>query len=169
MKSLKKVICLANNNIWYTITDIKFIVIMLMLSFIIHDYMKELHDMFGCVSVINLDGGGSMGMYYKTKSMEFGLPQTTTQSVYEPYTATNYKTTQTSTIENIDLGAFQTTQTTQALPDYGNVLTTTSDYPVTNYGTTASTPITTTDEYTTTNYETTAIETTPTTTYDYAD
>lgn len=35
----------------------------------IHDYMKELHDLFGCKTVINLDGGGSTGMYYKTKSM----------------------------------------------------------------------------------------------------
>ena len=35
----------------------------------IGDYMKELHDMFGCISVINLDGGGSTGMYYKTKGM----------------------------------------------------------------------------------------------------
>lgn len=35
----------------------------------IHDYMKELHDMFGCIAVINLDGGGSTGMYYKTKGM----------------------------------------------------------------------------------------------------
>ncbi|MBO7078273.1 MAG: phosphodiester glycosidase family protein, partial [Bacilli bacterium] len=35
----------------------------------IHDYMKELHDLFGCKTVVNLDGGGSTGMYYKTKSM----------------------------------------------------------------------------------------------------
>ncbi len=31
--------------------------------------MKELHDLFGCKIVVNLDGGGSTGMYYKTKSM----------------------------------------------------------------------------------------------------
>ena len=36
----------------------------------IGDYMKELHDMFGCNTVINLDGGGSTGMYYKTRNME---------------------------------------------------------------------------------------------------
>lgn len=35
----------------------------------IHDYMKELHSMFGCTIVSNLDGGGSSGMYYKTKGM----------------------------------------------------------------------------------------------------
>lgn len=35
----------------------------------IGDYMKELHDIFGCKAVANLDGGGSSGMYYKTKGM----------------------------------------------------------------------------------------------------
>ena len=35
----------------------------------IGNYMKELHDIFGCKSVANLDGGGSSGMYYKTKGM----------------------------------------------------------------------------------------------------
>ncbi len=27
---------------------------------------KIMHDMFGCIAVINMDGGGSTGMYYKT-------------------------------------------------------------------------------------------------------
>lgn len=35
----------------------------------IGNYMKELHDVFGCKRVANLDGGGSSGMYYKTKGM----------------------------------------------------------------------------------------------------
>ena len=35
----------------------------------IGNYMKELHDVFGCKVVVNLDGGGSSGMYYKTKGM----------------------------------------------------------------------------------------------------
>lgn len=35
----------------------------------IGDYMKELHDRFGCKVVVNLDGGGSTGMYYKTRNM----------------------------------------------------------------------------------------------------
>ena len=30
---------------------------------------KELHDVFGCNITLNLDGGGSTGMYYKTNSM----------------------------------------------------------------------------------------------------
>lgn len=30
---------------------------------------QELHNMFGCISVANLDGGGSTGMYYKTNTM----------------------------------------------------------------------------------------------------
>lgn len=29
---------------------------------------KDMHDLFGCKIVVNLDGGGSTGMYYKTKS-----------------------------------------------------------------------------------------------------
>lgn len=48
----------------------------------IHDYMKELHDMFGCKTISNLDGGGSTGMYYKTKSMS------DVSTVYQ-YTAPN--------------------------------------------------------------------------------
>lgn len=35
----------------------------------IGDYMKDLHDRFGCKIVVNLDGGGSTGMYYKTRNM----------------------------------------------------------------------------------------------------
>ena len=35
----------------------------------IHDYMKELHNLFGCKTVVNLDGGGSTGMFYKTNTM----------------------------------------------------------------------------------------------------
>lgn len=35
----------------------------------IHAYMKELHDLFGCKIAVNLDGGGSSGMYYKTNKM----------------------------------------------------------------------------------------------------
>ncbi len=34
-----------------------------------HAYINELHNMFDCKIVVNLDGGGSTGMYYKTKSM----------------------------------------------------------------------------------------------------
>lgn len=30
---------------------------------------QELHNMFNCIAVANLDGGGSTGMYYKTSSM----------------------------------------------------------------------------------------------------
>jgi hypothetical protein len=37
----------------------------------IQDYMKELHDVFGCKVVMNLDGGGSTGLYYKTMSMSY--------------------------------------------------------------------------------------------------
>lgn len=43
----------------------------------IHDYMKKLHDMFGCKSVANLDGGGSSGIYYKNNSMS------TISSIYQ--------------------------------------------------------------------------------------
>ena len=92
--------------------------------------------------------------------MEFGLPTTTTSSVYQPYTATNYKTTQ--SVKNVD---------------YGSLLTTTQDYPATSYSkietptyttgetyTTseyqATTPTTTTAEYTATNYDTTPAFTT---------
>ena len=81
--------------------------------------------------------------------MDIGL----TQSTYEPYATTNYKTTQTTTsttYQNVDLGNFQTSQTV----DYGNALTTTADYPATNYGKALAPAITTTD-FTTTNYETT--------------
>ena len=35
----------------------------------IHDYMKELHSLFNCKVVANLDGGGSTGMFYKTNTM----------------------------------------------------------------------------------------------------
>ena len=33
----------------------------------IEGHMKELHNMFGCTIVVNLDGGGSSGMYYKLR------------------------------------------------------------------------------------------------------
>ncbi len=33
------------------------------------NYAYELHNLFNCQIVINLDGGGSTGMYYKTSSM----------------------------------------------------------------------------------------------------
>lgn len=80
--------------------------------------------------------------------MEFGLP-TTSQSVYQPYTISNYKKTQTSTVQTINTG---------------NVLTTTADYPATSYAkpaaqsyttTIESTPVVSSQEYATTNYETT--------------
>ena len=35
----------------------------------IGEYMKELHDVFGCQVVVNLDGNDSSAMYYKTKNM----------------------------------------------------------------------------------------------------
>jgi hypothetical protein len=34
-----------------------------------NEYSYELHNVFNCQIVVNLDGGGSTGMYYKTKSM----------------------------------------------------------------------------------------------------
>lgn len=70
--------------------------------------------------------------------MDFGLPTTTTQSVYQPYTTTNYKTTQ--SVQNVDLG---------------NILTTTEDYPVTSYANVEAPTYTTGETFTTTNYETT--------------
>ena len=111
--------------------------------------------------------------------MEFGLP-TTSQSTYQPYTTTNYKTTQTTTVQNVNLGNVLTTTADYPATSYtkptSEVYTTnyetsipavstqeytttnyeTADYPVSNY--TTSTPVAT-EEYTTTNYETTAIET----------
>ena len=30
---------------------------------------KQMHDDFGCKTVVNMDGGGSTGMYFKTSSM----------------------------------------------------------------------------------------------------
>ena len=70
--------------------------------------------------------------------MEFGLPTTTTQSVYQPYTATNYKTTQ--AVQNVDLG---------------NILTTTEDYSASSYANIETPTYTTGETFTTSEYQTT--------------
>ena len=128
--------------------------------------------------------------------MEFSLSMTTTSSAYQPYSATNYKTTQ--SVQNVDLGNLLTITQDYPTISYANIETpiyTTGEnystsgyqttdpiYTTTNYGptstitTTSDYPVTnyitsvpeiTPQYYTTTSYETSAIETIPTTTVDF--